>query len=323
MRRSTAWLSLMLAAGTVAVAADLHAWPTRPVRVIVPVAAGSTTDIVPRMIVEQLTTRLGAPVVVENRAGAGGTIGSALVANAEPDGYTLLAHGSALAIAPALYDNLTFDPARDLAAVVPLGVSPSVLVVAPGGGHRSLVDLVAAARHKKPGGLTYSSVGVGTATHLSAERFLASAGITALHIPMKGGAEAMTEVIAGRCDFFFAPVGLVLPQIREGKVIPLVVNAKRRVATLPAVPTTTESGLENAEYSIWFGMFAPAGTSREIVDRLNRETTMALQSPELRERLEKMGIEPMPMRPQEFQAFVADEIAVNAALIRRMGLQAK
>jgi tripartite-type tricarboxylate transporter receptor subunit TctC len=315
-------MSTLMASAMAAGTAHAVAWPTRPLHFVVPVGAGSTTDIVPRAVAGELSERLGEPIVVENRAGAGGTIGSAQVAKSEPDGYTLLAHGSALTIAPSLYANLAFDPRRDFVAVVPLGISPSVLVVSPASGYRSVADLIAAAK-SKPGGLTYSSVGIGTATHLSAERFLASAGIHALHIPYKGGAEAMTEVIAGRCDFFFAPLALALPQVRDGKLVALVVNGAHRAAALPDVPTTSEAGLANAEYPIWFGLFAPSGTPRDIVDRLNRETLAALRSPGLRDRLAKMGLDPMPMAPDEFEAFVREQVAMNAALVKRIGIQAK
>ena len=188
-----------LAAACLALAASNVAaqdWPSRPIRAIVPVAAGSSTDIVPRLVFEQLSTRLGQAIVVENRTGAGGTIGSAFVAKAEPDGYTVLAHGSAHTIARSVYAKLSYDPAADLMAVVPLGVTPSVLVVAPGKGYKTAADLVTAGK-ARPGTLNFSSVGIGSATHLSAERFLASAGVKAVHSPFKGGAEAMSEAMAG------------------------------------------------------------------------------------------------------------------------------
>ena len=204
--------------------------------------------------------------------------------------------------------------------MVPFGISASVLVASPASGYRTVADLIAAGK-RKPGGLTFSSVGIGSATHLAAERFTSSAGIEALHIPYKGGAEAMTEVVAGRCDFFFAPLGLALPQIREGKVIALVVNGTRRAGALPEVPTTREAGLVDAEYPIWFGLFAPAKTPRDVVERLNRETLAALQTPKLRERFAQMGLDAMPMRPEEFQAFVRSEVAMNAALVKRIGLK--
>jgi len=319
----TVHLSLVCAVG-LAIAtggAGAQTWPTKPLRVIVPVGAGSTTDIIPRLVFEQLSPQLGQPIVVENRVGAAGTIGSAFVAKAEPDGYTLLAHGSALTIAPSLYSSLSFDPGRDFAAVVPFGVSPSVLVVAPAKGFKTVGELVAAAK-ARPGALNYSSVGVGSATHLSAERFRASAGLEAAHIPFKGGAEAMLEVMAGRVDFFFGPVGLVLPNIREGKLSALAVNGTRRSAALPDVRTTGEAGFADAEYPIWFGLFAPAKTPRAIIDKLNRETLKALQAPGLRERLARLGLEPMVMAPTEFDAYVQKEIALNATLVKATGIKA-
>ncbi|MFZ0853314.1 MAG: tripartite tricarboxylate transporter substrate binding protein [Hyphomicrobiaceae bacterium] len=310
----------MLGLGLATLQARAEAWPSKPLRAIVPVGAGSTTDIIPRLVFEQLAVQLGQSIVVENRTGAGGTIGSAFVAKAEPDGYTILAHGSALTISPALYSNLGYDPQRDLAAVVPFGITPSVLVVPPARGWKTVGDLIASAK-AKPGALNFSSVGVGTATHLSAERFRISAGLDAVHVPFKGGAEAMTEVIAGRIDFFFGPVALVLPQIQDGKLAALAVNGDKRSAALPNVPTTLEASVADAEYPIWLGMFLPAKTPREIVDKLNRETLKALQEPKVRDKLTGLGFEPMIMTPAEFAAHVEKEIAVNAALVKAAGLK--
>src|SRR6185503_15128714 len=188
--------AFLLLVALAAAEAGAQGWPTKPVRAIVPVGAGSSTDIIHRIVLEQLSLQLGQPVVVENRVGAGGTIGSALVAKAAPDGATLLAHGSAHTIAPALYKNLPYDPARDFAAVAPVGITASVLVASPAKGMKTAADLVAAAK-VRPNALNFSSVGIGSATHLSAERFVSSAGVKAVHIPFKGGAEAMTEAIAG------------------------------------------------------------------------------------------------------------------------------
>ena len=204
---------------------------------------------------------------------------AAFVAKSEPDGYTILVSGSAHTIAPALYPKLTYHPGRDFAAVVPLGISPNVLVVSPAKGFKTVGDLVAAAKGR-PGTFNFSSVGVGSATHLSAERFRSSAGINAVHVPFKGGAEAMSEVIAGRVDFFFGPPALVLPHVREGKLTALVVNGTSRTPALPDVPTTQEAGFKDAEYPIWYGLFVPAKTPRDIVDRLHSETVKALQAPE-------------------------------------------
>ena len=303
-----------------AVDAGAQTWPTKTLRAVVPVAAGSSTDIIPRLVFEQLSVQLGGPIVVENRSGAGGTIGTAFVAKSVPDGHTILATGSVHTISQSVYSKLTYEPAHDFAAVVPLGISPNVLVVAPGKGFKTVNDLIAAGK-ARPGTLNFSSVGIGTATHLSAERFLLSTGVKAVHIPFKGGAEAMSELMAGRVDFFFGPVGLVLPQVREGKLLALVVNGAKRSAAMPDVPTTLEAGVANAEYPIWFGLFLPAETPRQIVDKLHRETYKALQEPKTRERLAALGVDPMVMTPTEFDAHVQKEIAINAALVKEIGLK--
>lgn len=309
-------LALMLATAK----ADAVDWPTRPLRVIVPVGAGSTADIIPRLVFEQLSRQLRQTIVIENRTGAGGTIGAAFVAKSEADGHTLLVHSNAHTIAPALYPNLGYDPARDFAAVIPLGTQPCVLVVSPNTGFKTAGNLIAAAK-AKPGAMTFSSVGIGTATHLSAERFRTSAKIKALHVPYRGGAEAMAEVMAGRVDFFFGPVGLVLPLVREGKLAALAVNGAKRAAALPDVPTTKEAGLADAEYPIWFGVFVPAKTPREIVTRLHSETLRAMQSPEVAGRLASLGVEPMVMAASEFDELVKKDIVLNAALAKAVGLK--
>jgi tripartite-type tricarboxylate transporter receptor subunit TctC len=320
MKRFRLTLLTSLSLAIISLHARADSWPTRSLRAIVPVGAGSTTDIIPRIVFDQLSVQLGQPIVVENRSGAGGTIGAAFVAKAEPDGYTLLAHGSAHTIAPALHSSLPYHPARDFAAVVPLGITPGVLVVSPAKGFKTVGDLVAAAK-ANPGALNFSSVGVGTATHLSAERFRFSAGIQAVHIPFRGGSEALTEVIAGRADFFFAPMALALPHIRDGKVVALAVNGTQRSAALPDVPSLAEVGLRDAEYPIWFGLFMPAKTPADIVDRLSRETLKALQTPKIAERLTALGLDPMVMTPSEFAALVEREIAINAALVKAADLK--
>ena len=300
--------------------AGAQSWPAKALKAVVPFAAGSSTDIVPRVVFEQLSQQLGQTIVVENRTGAGGTIGAASVAKSEPDGYTILASGSSHTISPALYSRLGYDPGRDFAPVVPLGISPNVLVVSPARGYKTVGDLVRAAKDK-PGSLTFSSVGVGTATHMSAERFRMSAGIDALHIPFKGGAEAMSEVIAGRIDFFFGPPALVAPHVKDGKLMALVANGSQRTAALPDTPTTREAGFSNAEYPIWFGLFVPARTPRDIVDRLHHETVKALQSPRVRERMVSLAIDSMNMTPDAFAAYVHNEIALNADLARKAGIK--
>lgn len=311
---------LIVALSLVHAVAQAQTWPARPLRAIVPVGPGSSTDIVHRLVLEQLAADLGQPIVVENRTGAGGTIGTAAVAKAEPDGYTLLANGAAHTISPALYKSLPYDPARDFVPVVPVGSSPSVLVVSPAKEYKTARDLVAAAK-ARPGALNFSSVGIGTATHLSAERFVSSAGIEVVHVPFKGGAEAMLEALTGRVDFFFGPVALVLPHIREGKLLALAVNTGKRSETLPRVPTLAEAGYADAEYPIWFGLFAPAKTPRAIVEKLNQETRKVLQTPRVREKLSSLGVDPMTMNADEFKRYVDGEFALNASLARKAGLR--
>jgi tripartite-type tricarboxylate transporter receptor subunit TctC len=303
-------------------ASCVHAetWPQKPVRAVVPFAAGSSTDILPRIVFEQLSQQIGQPIVVENRAGAGGAIGALSVAKSDPDGYTILASGSAHTIAPALHPRLGYDAAGDFAPVAALGVSPAVLVVSPAGRFKTASDLVAAAK-AKPGGLTFSSVGIGSATHMSAERFKLSAGIDALHVPFKGGSEAMSEVIAGRVDFFFGPTALVGPHIRDGRLLALAVNGTARTAALPEVPTTRELGFADAEYPIWYGLFVPAKTPVEIVARLREETMKALQAPKVRERFAALAVDPMAMTASEFTKFVHDEFGLNAALVQKVGIK--
>jgi tripartite-type tricarboxylate transporter receptor subunit TctC len=311
-------LSLCLALATLN--AEAQTWPAKPLKAVVPFAAGSLTDIVPRLVFEQLATQIGQGIVVENRPGAGGTIGANVVAKAVPDGYTVLAPSSALTIAPALYPNLGYHPARDFAAVAPLGIAPFVLVVNSDRGFSTVRDLVTAAK-AKPGAFNFSSPGVGSASHLSAELFRLSAGVQAVHVPFKGGVEAMTEVIAGRIDFFFMAMGAALPHIRDGKLTALAVNGTKRSAALPEVPTLQEAGFNNAENPTWFGLFLPAGTPREIVDKLHHETLKALQEPKVREKLARLGVDPMVMTLQEFDAYVAKQVAADGALVKAIGLK--
>ena len=305
--------------GLLATHAQAQTWPNRPLKVIVPAAAGSTVDIIPRIVFEQLSLQLGQPFIAENRAGAGTTIGSALVAKAEPDGHTILVNSSAHSIAPALYPNLSYRPASDFAAVIPLGVTPSVLVVPPQRGWKTVADFVSAAK-AAPKSLNFSSVGVGSATHLSAERFVAAAGLQAVHVPFRGGAEAMTEVIAGRIDFFFGPVALVLPHITEGTLVALAVNTDDRSRALPQIPTLAEARLKNAEYPFWIGMFVPERTPRAIVDKLHNEALQALNAPKVRDRLAALGVEPMPMKPREFDAYIKKAIETDAGLAKAIGM---
>jgi tripartite-type tricarboxylate transporter receptor subunit TctC len=295
-------------------------WPSRPIRVIIPFGAGSATDLVPRIVFDQLSPQLGQPIVVENRAGAGGTLGTGAVAKAEPDGYTLLAHSNAFSVAPAIYANLPYDTVSDFAAITPFGSLPAVLITAPSKGFKTIQEMVAAAK-AKPGSFNYASVGVGSGTHLSAEKFKLSADIDAVHVPFRGGPEALTEVIAGRVDFYFCPINTALPFIRDGRLVALVTNGATRAPELPDVPTTLEAGYKNAEFPIWIGMLAPARTPRPIVDRLNAETAKALNMPALRDKLSKAGVAPLLMTPDDFSARIRKEVAENIAVAKAAGIK--
>jgi tripartite-type tricarboxylate transporter receptor subunit TctC len=315
---------LQLAGGAAALPAvsrlaRAQAYPTRPIRVLVTAGPGSAVDVIPRVVFDQLSSQLGQPIVIENRAGAGGTIAAAAVAKAEPDGYTILAASSAHTITPLLYTKLPYDPMRDFSAIIPLGSLPNVLVTSPSKGLRTVQAFVAAAK-AKPNSFNYTSTGVGTATHMSAERFRISAGIEAVHIPVKSGPEALTEILSGRADFYLCPIGTALPFLREGTLLGLVVSGSTRIPELPDVPTTSEAGFADADYTFWIGLFAPTKAPRAIVDRLFKETTTAMQTVSLRERLHALGVTPMIMSSAQFDAFVRNEISSNAGLVKAAGI---
>jgi tripartite-type tricarboxylate transporter receptor subunit TctC len=316
---------LHLAAGAAALPAVsrlafAQAWPTRPIRAIVPFGAGSAVDVVPRLVFDQLSRQLGYPIVVENRAGAGGTIGSATVAKAEPDGYTILVTASALTIAPSIYKTLPYDTVRDLASIVSLGSIPNVLVTSPAKGLTTIQAFVAAAK-AKPGSFNYASAGVGTATQMSAELFRIRAGIEAVHVPLKSGPEALTEILSGRADFYLCPLNTALSFIREGKLLGLVVSGSKRAPELPEVPTTSEAGFREADYTFWVGMFAPIRTPRAIINKLHDETLKALETASVRAKLAAVSVAPMPMTPEQFDARIKEEVASNAILVKAAGIQ--
>lgn len=295
-------------------------WPMRPVKAILPFAAGTVPDVVCRIVFEQLSSKLGQPIVIESRGGAGGTIGAQQVAKSQPDGYTILVTTSAHTIAPAIYAHLGYDAAKDLTPVVPLGVTPTVLVVPAPKNIRTVAELVSVAK-AQPGKLTYGSAGIGSATHFSAERFLASASVKAVHVPYKGGPEIINDLLAGQLDFFFGPIGIVKPYIADGKLNALAVNATRRSALLPELLTLEQAGVADAEYPFWTAMFVPSGTPQAIVDRLRRETVAVLAAPDVQTKLSGLGIEPMPLASAEFEALVQSEFTLNASLARSLGLK--
>src|SRR5262245_23352019 len=300
-------------------ASEAQAWPSKPIGVISPIGAGSAADILSRVFSEQLSLQVGQPVVVENRPGAGGTIGANAVAKAAPDGYTLLIHSNGHTIAPAVYPNLPYNAVTDFIAVAPLAYFPNVLVVAPSKNISSLKALVEAAK-AKPGTMNYASGGVGTPTHLAAERLRLSAGFQAQHIPFKSQPEALTEVVAGRVDFYFCPVFPALPLIRDGKLIPLAVSGAKRVAVLPDVPTTEQAGFPNSDFNFWVGLFVPAHTPAPIVGKLHDEAQKVMQAKAVLDKLSQLGVEPMAMPQAEFADFVKGEVDANGALAKAAGI---
>lgn len=314
---------LELASASVAAPAFLRAasadnWPKdKIIRAVVPFNAGATIDIIGRIIAEGLSQRLGQTIVIENRGGAGGTIGALQVARSDPDGYTLLITSSNHSIAPALYRNLPYDTAEDFAGVSLLGTVPNVVLVAPSKGMRTLQDLVEKA---KGGDLTFSSSGVGSASHWAAERFRISAGFKATHIPFKGGLESLTEVIAGRVDFCCIGISAALSFVREGQAQALAVTSANRSRLLPDLTTSIEAGYKDSDYNFWNGMLAPAKTPRPIVDRLHAELAEVMASPEVMKKLEIQGVEASPATPSEYDAQIRREIEQNVKIAKAAGL---
>ncbi|MGZ5087349.1 MAG: tripartite tricarboxylate transporter substrate binding protein [Usitatibacter sp.] len=295
-------------------------WPDKPIHFIVPFTAGSGTDIIARTVAEPMARSLGQPIVIENRPGAGGTLGAAQVAKSAPDGYTLLVHSAGHVANQSIYTQLSYDTLKDFAGVTPLASLPNVLIVAPSKGFKTVADLVQKAR-ANPGALNYGSAGNGSATHMNAEIFRLSAKFDAQHVPYKGTPEAMTETATGRIDFFFAPLSSALPLIKDGRLQALAVGTAQRSPLLPDVPTTVEAGYPGSDYVFWVAMLAPAATPRPIIDRLNAEARKALASPEIKEKLAVLGAEPMPMTPAAFDAFLKTETARMAQVVKSAGIQ--
>ncbi|HUQ29337.1 MAG TPA: tripartite tricarboxylate transporter substrate binding protein [Usitatibacter sp.] len=313
-------ITLAALAMVAASAAHAQTYPDKPIRIIVPFTAGSGTDIVARTVAEPMSRALGQPLVIENKPGAGGTLGAAQVAKSPPDGYTFLVHSAGHVANAAIYNNLTYDTVKDFAGITPLASLPNVMIVAPSKGWKSAKDVVDNAR-ANPGKLNYGSAGIGSATHMNAEIFRESAKFDAVHVPFKGTPEAMTETATGRIDFFFAPLSSALPLIKDGRLQALAVGTPQRSPVLPNVPTTVEAGFPKSEYTFWVALLAPAGTPKAIVDRINAEALKALASPEVKEKLALLGAEPMPMSPAAFDAFIRSETARMAEVVKAAGIK--
>ena len=295
-------------------------WPTRQITTIVPQSPGSALDIVTRAVMEQLSSRLGQTIIVENRVGAGNTIAMATVARAEPDGYTILANSSTHSLVPVTYSSLPFDTFRDLTPIIPLSNTPLVMVVQSSKGYKNVAQFVADAKSKK-GAMNYSSGGVGSITHLAMEAFRLAAGFEAVHVPFKGAPEALTEVLAGRADFYFSPLTATLPFLQDGKLQALAVSGSNRSPSLPDVPTISESGYPEATYNFWVGLFLPSKTPAPIMDRLYKETAEVLKNPVLKERFVRIGADPLPLDRAGFTKMIEDEFALNTKVAKAAGVK--
>ncbi|HEY1289918.1 MAG TPA: tripartite tricarboxylate transporter substrate binding protein [Burkholderiales bacterium] len=313
MRRLAA-LAALLFAGV----AWAQTYPAKPISIIVPFTPGSATDIAARLVGEKLNAAWGQPVIVDNRPGAGGTIGIAQTARAEPDGYTLAVVSTGHVVNWVLYKDLPYDTLKDLAGVAPIASLPSVLVVAPSLGVKNVKELVALAK-AKPGALNYGTAGVGSAAHINSEKFNHAAGIKAVHIPLKGTPPILSETMAGRVHFAWVPSLGSMGLLKDGKLVALAVSTPRRIAALPDVPTIAEAGYPGGEFNFWVGMLAPSKTPRDVVAKVNAEVNKALKLPEVVDRLAKLGAEPMSMTPAEFDAFIRHEHDELGKIMRDAG----
>ncbi|MGQ2978359.1 MAG: tripartite tricarboxylate transporter substrate binding protein [Polaromonas sp.] len=309
----------VLAALSPLAASAQGAYPNKPIRVIVPFAAGSTTDIIARAIADKMGQSMGQTLVIDNRGGASGTIGQQAVATAAPDGYTIMIHSSSHTVSPSTFAKLPFDTTADFVGVTPISSTPNVLVMSPSKNIKTLQELLAAAR-AKPGSMNFASAGQGSATHLNAEKFKLAAKIEATNIPFKGSGEAVTEVMSGRVDYYFSPIAPVIGQIRSGQLVALAVGSPKRASALPQVPTTAEAGVPGSEFNFWIGMMAPAKTPRDIVNRLHDEVVKALNTPEVKERFATLGADAWTLKPEQFDSYIKDEIKSNAVLVKAAGL---
>ena len=313
--RGLAAATLVLWAGVTAA----QGFPNKTVRLVSGVTPGSASDTMARIVAEKLQLSLGQSVIVENRLGAGGVIGAQYVARSEPDGHTIMVYASAFTLAPLLTPG-AFDP-KDLAPIATMGTVPTVLIVSPSKGYRTIAELVAAAK-AKPGALVAATAGIGSATHMNLERFRISAGIEVLHVPLKGAPEALTEVLTGRADFYFALPWQVGVHVKDGKLLALAVGSPKRSGLLPDLPTTVEAGYPNSDYNFWVGALVPSKTPREIQLRLNREINAAVNSPDVKERFLKLGADPLTMSVPEFESMIREEFDSNAKLIKAAGIKA-
>jgi tripartite-type tricarboxylate transporter receptor subunit TctC len=321
MLRSTFVLLSVLALAAHGAANAADAYPTKPVRVVVPFAPGGINDVLARILSQKLTENLGATIVIDNRGGAGGTLGSNIVAHASPDGYTLLfSSSSTIAVSPSMYSNLPYDPVKDFSAIAQVASVGSVLVVHPSIPANSVKELIAYAK-ANPGKLNYGSAGAGASQHLASELFKTMAGINMVHVPYKGGGPAMADLLGGQISLMIELLPTALPQIKGGKIRALAVSTPKRSPVLPDLPTIAET-LPGYDLTIWTGILAPGGTPKEIVQRLSSAVLTVLKSPEMRERLASQGAEPVGDTPEQFSAYIKKEIERWAVVVKASGAKA-
>jgi tripartite-type tricarboxylate transporter receptor subunit TctC len=305
------------AAATSPVFADDY--PSRPIRVISPFPAGSASDTVGRVVVDQVSQILGQAMVVEARPGAGGIVGFADVAKADPDGYTVVTSSTSMGTGAVLHSKLPYDPAKDFASVAMFGVQPNVLVASKQSGFKTVADLVAAAK-AKPGTLTFASAGVGSSSHMAGERLRLAAKIDVRHVPFKDN--GLTEVMAGRIDYYFIPLAAAASAIASGNLAVLAVSSLKRAPLLPDVPSISEAGYPNAEFNFWVGLSVPVKTPRPVIDKLHAATEKALQDPAMKDKLAKLGVEPRLMSVDDFTKFVQDDLVATVQLAKDANIQA-
>jgi tripartite-type tricarboxylate transporter receptor subunit TctC len=307
----------ILCAAGIAFAQD---YPTKPIRFIVPLTPGSGADILGRIVAKYMSDAFRQPVLVENRPGAGGIIGTQAMLNADPDGYTLMVQSASHAANPAIYKSLPYDPLKDIVDVALLGVTPYVMIAAKAGAYPTLKSLIEAAK-AKPGEIPFASAGVGTSTHMAAEYVAQVAGVKMLHIPYKGSPEAIQDTIAGRISFYMAPLDVAIGHLKEGKITPFGVSTAQRSAIVPEIPTLAEQGLKNYNLALWFGMWARAGTPSAVIQKLNAQVTAIGQGKEARAQLDKLGIAPGSMKPEEFAKFVREQMVTFRTIAREANIQ--
>jgi tripartite-type tricarboxylate transporter receptor subunit TctC len=315
-------VALLLIASLAAGASPAQDYPSRPVRMVVPFSPGGSTDVLARIVGQKLTERSGQPVIIENRAGAGGNIGAEQVARSAPDGYTLLLGGVPHAISASLYSKLQYDLAGDLTAIAEIASFPSAIVLHPSLPANSVKELIALAR-ARPGRLSFGSAGIGSPNHLSLELFQAMAGVNMVHVPYKGSGQLVGDLLAGQVQLASMGLPVAVPHVQSGKLRAIAVTGAARSPLLPEVPTVSEAGLPGFEVTSWYGVFGPAGLPADIVAKLNSEIGSAVTGPDVKERLAALGAEPSVKSPDQFGRYVREEITKWAKVVKDSGAKAE